>query len=411
MEIEFAINNYNNINNADMTKPNNNHIVLVVVVMVAMLACRTYAQPMVKSHFGKIVGIEQTTADGHKVDAYLGIRYARAERFMRPTMVKPWVDTYHATHIRHACPQKAMTFAPEHVFGPDDSETSFTSEDCLFLNIWKPLDFDLFKLPVVVWLHPGAFKKGTIFTDTYDGRELAALGNVIVVSVAYRLGVLGFMPTDTVNGNQGLYDQMLALEWIHKAIGEFGGNKNRVTLMGESAGAITSGLLAIWHPQPQTYFQQAIIQSGSPLRLVVPLNESVKSSMSYAAKVNCTANEELKSVAECLRNRSVDELIDASSASFVVDLYMPSYDNVEFVEPKKALKAMDVDLMYGIVKDEGVFFFPELFDPSLPITLKMVAAIIVAILNGSNIVGREQDEIVAFYTRNLTENSNEIEIR
>ena len=163
------------------------------------------------------------------------------------------------------------------------------SEDCLTLNIWTPrtaLDsmFDGFmqpkqetskKLAVMVWIHGGGFSSGSTQVPMYNASALAAYNNVVVVSIQYRLGAFGFSknsapPPETLrkvgcvssgNGNMGLHDQTLALEWIKENIEKFGGDKNRITLFGQGTGA-TSIAYHLRHCESQDLFQRAILQSG-----------------------------------------------------------------------------------------------------------------------------------------------------
>ena len=145
------------------------------------------------------------------------------------------------------------------------------SEDCLTLNIWSP-GADSQRRPVLVWIHGGGWLIGS--GRLHDGTSLATLGDVVVVTLNYRLGPFGFLHLAelggeeyTVSGNCGLLDQVAALRWVHDNIAAFGGDPHRITVFGESAGAMSIGtLLAL--PAAQNLFQQAILQSGTigPLR-------------------------------------------------------------------------------------------------------------------------------------------------
>ncbi len=116
-----------------------------------------------------------------------------------------------------------------------------TDEDSLRLNIWRPVDAPSAQLPVLVYIHGGGFASGSGALPAYDGTALASTGEAVVVTINYRLGVFGFLASDALggetSGNQGLLDQLAALEWIHENIGAFGGDAGRVTIAGESAGS------------------------------------------------------------------------------------------------------------------------------------------------------------------------------
>jgi para-nitrobenzyl esterase len=142
------------------------------------------------------------------------------------------------------------------------------SEDCLFLNIWSP-GTEGQKRPVMVYIHGGAFTLGSASEPWYDGTSFAANHNIVVVTLNYRLGILGFVSLkdlagadEDYTGNCGLLDQIAALEWVRENIAAFGGDPDQVTVMGESAGAMSIGAL-LGMPAAQALFQRAILQSGA----------------------------------------------------------------------------------------------------------------------------------------------------
>jgi para-nitrobenzyl esterase len=137
-------------------------------------------------------------------------------------------------------------------------------EDCLYLNIWAPQP-EMRKRPVMVWLHGGSFLNGSGSQSDYDGANFAEQGDLILVTLNYRLGVLGFLyleelmgETATSSGNYGLLDQIAALRWVHENIPAFGGDPDNVTVFGESAGAISIALLLAM-PEARGLFQRAIL--------------------------------------------------------------------------------------------------------------------------------------------------------
>ena len=147
------------------------------------------------------------------------------------------------------------------------------SEDCLNLNVWTPhlpADGDE-QLPVLFWIHGGAFVNGSGSVPWYDGSSLAARGDVVVVTINYRLGAFGFLdlsdlggPDYQASGNLGLLDQIAALRWVQENISVFGGDPNRVCLTGESAGAMSVGTL-LATDAAKGMFHRAILQSGAPV--------------------------------------------------------------------------------------------------------------------------------------------------
>src|SRR5438874_8010392 len=141
------------------------------------------------------------------------------------------------------------------------------SEDCLYLNVWTPAKTPSDNLPVMVWIYGGGFVGGQTSVPMYDGTKLAEKG-VVLVSVAYRLGVFGFLAHHELtresgkgSGNYGLQDQIAGLRWVKANIAKFGGDPNRVTIFGESAGGIAVSMLAA-SPQAKGLFQRAISESG-----------------------------------------------------------------------------------------------------------------------------------------------------
>ena len=153
------------------------------------------------------------------------------------------------------------------------------SEDCLFLNVWTPSQVSGAKLPVMVWIHGGAFITGSGSEEIYDGRALARQG-VVVVTFNYRLGALGFLAhpllsaesPDNISGNYGLLDQVAALRWVQRNVDRFGGDPDKVTIFGQSSGAESVSLLLV-NPLAQGLFQGAIAQSPVMVGSLRPLRQ------------------------------------------------------------------------------------------------------------------------------------------
>ncbi|XP_066143814.1 juvenile hormone esterase-like [Euwallacea fornicatus] len=212
--------------------------------------------PIVEIADGFVVGTSNVTSQGTKYNAFRGIPYALPPignlRFASPVQNVPWKGYWNATNDANACIQGS-------------NEDIKGDEDCLYVNVYSPQN--AFKLAVMVWIYGGGFTSGDSSYESFAPDYLLN-DNVVFVSFNYRLGILGFMSTEdqTVSGNWGLKDQVLALKWINDNIESFGGDRNRITIFGESAGgASVSYLLQI--PQAQGLFNNAIIQSGSSLNL------------------------------------------------------------------------------------------------------------------------------------------------
>lgn len=191
------------------------------------------------------------------VATFRGIRYATAERFSPPVPVEPHEIEIDAAERGPAAPQLPSRL--EVVMGRPTPLAQ--SEDCLRLTVTTPAEPTDEPRPVLVWLHGGAYLTGSGEWAFYDAARLAAENGVVVVSVSYRLGALGFLRSDGVApGNLGLLDQIAGLGWVSRHIGEFGGDASRVTLAGQSAGAHSiAAMMGI--PRTEGLFSRVILQS------------------------------------------------------------------------------------------------------------------------------------------------------
>ncbi|MFC9701531.1 carboxylesterase/lipase family protein [Streptomyces sp. NPDC056943] len=195
------------------------------------------------------------------VTSFLGIPYAAppfgALRFREPAPPEPWTGVRDATAHGPTAPH--APYAPP--FDALIPENDIPGEDCLNLNIWTPAPEPGAGLPVMVWLHGGAFTNGSGSASAYDGRAFARDG-VVCVTLNYRLGADGFLSLPGRPDNRGLLDQLAALRWIRDNIASFGGDPDRVTVFGESAGAMSIGAL-LTTEAARGLFRRAILQSGA----------------------------------------------------------------------------------------------------------------------------------------------------
>lgn len=271
-------------------------LLAAVVVLTAVVSCSPTqaADPA-------IVNTRAGALRGHvddEVRVFTGIPYAAppvgARRFTEPGPVAPWSGTRDATGPGVECPQ------PGH-----ESDLPQT-EDCLLLTVTMPRHTEG-KVPVLVWIHGGAFIAGN--GAGYDARKLAAQGGIAVVTFNYRLGTLGFLAAhglSDVIGNYGLLDQEAALRWVRDNIDEFGGDPGQVTIAGQSAGAVAVCDLMV-SPKATGLFRSAIMESA-PCQAQAAVSSAVRDSTAYAAGVGCAAGPTL---ADCLRALSVDALRDS----------------------------------------------------------------------------------------------------
>jgi para-nitrobenzyl esterase len=219
-------------------------------------------KPVVATKSGKIEGKFE-----NGLYIFRGIPYAAPSvgelRWLPPQPVKKWDGIRQAREFGSIAPQTVMPVGP---FGQAPQPPQ--SEDCLYLNVWTP-GLDDARRPVMVWIHGGAFTIGSGSDIMYDTGILPRRGNVVMVSMNYRLGTLGFLRLKDVTGgkipatgNEGLLDQVLALKWVKDNISDFGGDPDNITVFGESAGAMSIGSLMSM-PSAKGLFHKGILESGS----------------------------------------------------------------------------------------------------------------------------------------------------
>ncbi len=270
---------------------------LVLVGAVELAGARESAAPTgpcsepVQTEGGRVSGmLEEATGTCR----WLGVPYAAppvgALRWQRPKPVLPWDGVREARSFAPSCSQTgAMVFVNADPSGEQ-------SEDCLYLNIWRPQEPGE-PLPVLVWVHGGGYSGGTPNTPMYHGGNLASRGRIVVVSVAYRLNIFGFFASqalvdedpDGSAGNYALWDQIAALEWIRDNIAAFGGDPNRVTIAGESAGGWSVCNLLV-SPPAEGLFQGAIMESGG-CQSATTLARGFEVSAEAAARFGLDAND------------------------------------------------------------------------------------------------------------------------
>jgi para-nitrobenzyl esterase len=264
---------------------------------------------VVKTSVGTISGV--ATGDG-QVMSFKGIPYAAPPvgdlRWRAPRPAPRWKGVLNADRFGASCMQ-----GPNNEFLPWTKEFMYVtpaSEDCLFLNIWTPKTASAARLPVLVFIHGGAFTSGSGDVPVYDGEALARTG-MVIVSINYRLGVLGFLAHPTLSsepqhgattlhhssGNYGLLDQIAALEWVQQNIRFFGGDPTHVAVAGQSAGAMSvADLLA--SPLARGLFSAAIADSGIGGRGVPmqTLADAEKAGEAFAASKGATTLEQLRAI-------------------------------------------------------------------------------------------------------------------
>jgi para-nitrobenzyl esterase len=311
--------------------------------------------------------IEGSVSGGSRV--FLGIPYAAPPtgslRWRPPAAPTPWVDPLDATTFRGNCPQTAGI-----VGSPS------TDEDCLDLNVWSPNPAPTKPRPVMVWFHGGSNLTGSAADESpfpgtegllYDGEKLANTNDVVVVTANYRLGVFGFFghpdlaaedPSYPYTGNQGLLDQNAVLRWVRDNIATFGGDPEKVTIFGESAGSFDV-CAHYFSPLSAGLFHRAIGQSGSCAVGTGTTAAAAANAANVSAAVGCDmAPDEL----DCLRSASVADLLAAPNGGselgnlgIIVDGgFLPEH-------PRDAIANGNFDrkvpYILGANSDEGTLFF------------------------------------------------------
>lgn len=326
---------------------------LLLAATLAISALPTYGQatgPVVQTAGGRVEGT--TTTSG--IRAFRGIPYAAPPtnelRWREPQPVQSWSGVRRTKQFGPRCMQQA-------IFGDMGFRSSGMSEDCLYLNVWTPAGSANEKLPVLVYFYGGGFVAGDGSEARYDGESMAGKG-IVALTVNYRLGAFGFMAhpeltresAHQASGNYGLLDQAAALRWVKENIAAFGGDPNRITIAGESAGSISvSAQMA--SPLSRELIAGAIGESGAqinPTFAPVPLTRGEQNGLKFAQDLGA------KSIAE-LRTLSSQEILDAAakhgvwSFGSVVDGYFLPKPAVDIYA---AGQQADVPLLLGWNSEE-----------------------------------------------------------
>ena len=317
--------------------------------------------PIVDTSYGRVQGREEDD-----LVVFRGVPYAAAPvgdlRFRAPRPPEPWSGVREATEYSAV----AMQVFEEGIdlIGFDEMPID---EDCLTLNVWTPA-LDDAKRPVMVWIHGGAYVAGTAAARLYDGQHLARRGDVVVVTINYRLGAFGFLyheslidESDTRSGNYGTRDQLAALEWVRDHIAAFGGDPDNVTIFGESAGGMSVTTLMAAR-EAEGLFRRAVPQSGAGHH-ALPLDIAQEIGRRFLAVLEIHPDD----AATVLRSVPAQDLLDAQNAILgspdTLPLtwrysmpFCPVVDG-DFLEtvPIAAVQSgasKNVDLLCGTIEDE-----------------------------------------------------------
>ncbi|MDD5428981.1 MAG: carboxylesterase family protein, partial [Candidatus Omnitrophica bacterium] len=342
-------------------------ILRLIILFIMVLSCSAFAAeqkeaPVVMLDSGPISG---RITEG--VREYLGIPYAAAPigklRWKIPKDVPAWTNVRKCTEFGPSCPQP-----------PTMRNLEKISEDCLYLNVWTAAGSSADKLPVMVWIHGGAWNFGSSSFEEYNGVNLANKG-VVVVNFNYRLGPFGFWThprlsmesSRDVSGNYGFLDAIMALWWVQFNIDAFGGDPDNVTIFGESAGAVNVTLLMV-SPLAKGLFHRAIAESGGPvgIQYLIPqvtgdMAASLKMGKALAVKLKCDKADD---VVASMRRKTTEDILEAydfKMGLFGKGLFFgPVFDGWALPkDPAKVYSSGDqynVPIIIGSNKDEGTDF-------------------------------------------------------
>ncbi|XP_064379864.1 bile salt-activated lipase-like [Dromaius novaehollandiae] len=325
---------------------------------------------------------------GNYIDIFRGIPFAAPTKILEDPQPHPgWDGTLKTQDFQNRCMQ--MTLTQTDVRG---------SLDCLYLNIWIPQGKQEVStnLPVMVWIYGGAFlfgeSQGTNYLDNYlyDGEEIAVRGNVIVVTINYRLGPLGFLSTGDKNapGNYGLKDQHMAIAWVKRNIKAFGGDPENITIFGESAGSVSVSL-QILSPYNKGLFKRAISQSGVSLCSWAIQKDPLSWARKIAQNVGCPISN-TTALANCLRVTDPEALTLAYHLE-LINLPTPLVhqlaltpvvdgDFLPDIPENLFANAADIDYIVGVNNMDGHFFagidIPAINRPLVEVTADEVYELI-----------------------------------
>jgi para-nitrobenzyl esterase len=335
---------------------------IILFLFACMVGVAGLSAQQVISHTTVAQGeIEGIVEDG--LGMFKAIPYAKPPvgnlRWKAPVPADKWEGVYKTDHYAPMPPQRPIRSS--------ERENAVWSEDCLYLNVITPAKSQDEALPVMVWIHGGGFVTGTYSTPV--GTHIAKKG-VVFVSIAYRTGALGFLALPElskesgkgVSGNYGLMDQILALKWIQQNIAAFGGDPNKVTIIGESAGAIAVSMLCA-SPETKGLFRGAISESGGsfcPVADSIYVNSHAIRSMkgSEAFGVDFMKRMGAKSLKE-LRKMSPEAWIEDEKSTGISGFW-PTVDGViirgDQYQQYERGEYNDVNILIGTNSDEGSMF-------------------------------------------------------
>ncbi|KAK0201512.1 carotenoid ester lipase precursor [Desarmillaria ectypa] len=403
-----------------------------LVVLIGLHAC-IVTSAIISSRAAPTVTLDSATFTGTAsgtVSKFLGIPFAQPpigdRRFQLPETLPAYNGSYDASAFGPSCPQQAIKLpiltgipaeAVDHIVNSIYNVVLPDDEDCLTINVLKPTTANpKSKLPVVAWIFGGGFELGG--TAMYDGtsivsRSIALNQPVIYVSMNYRVSGFGFLASKEVReagvGNLGLHDQREALRWIQKYIAAFGGDPSKVTIWGESAGAISAAMHMIaYDGDTQGLFRAAFMQSGSPIP-VGALEGGQKYYDDIVVQTGCSGSDDTLACLRTVSYKTLKAAIDNSPFIFdyqsLVLAWIPRADGVLLSDNPQRLveqgKIANVPIVSGDCDDEGTLFSLA----SLNVTTNAEVATYVKTVIFPSISDQDLDTLLELYPANPLEGS------
>ncbi|KAK0427319.1 hypothetical protein QR680_010167 [Steinernema hermaphroditum] len=330
-------------------------------LLLSALLPLAFGGPVVETPYGKVEGFDYEISNGDKANIFLGIPYAQPPvgnlRFEKTVPIAKWDDVKQAKEFGNLCFQQTVR---KDMSGPGEY-----SEDCLFMNIMAPSkkSADPEGYPVIIFIHGGGFELGG--SNLYGYKNISenyVSEGVVYITLNYRLSAFGFFSTgdEVIRGNLGYWDQTAALKFIQEVIASFGGNPNKVTVTGESAGGGSSSALTM-SPHSNKLFQQAIAYSGSQYANFVNYSQVVNASLDLARSLGCFGKS--IQIKDCMKKKTAEEIramiaeIGASRDEFNSIKFNPTVDGDFLRAPGDELikDAPKIPFITGLTDTEGGF--------------------------------------------------------
>lgn len=330
--------------------------VFCLLVATFLLQGAESAEVNLDTKLGSVVGISgevEFMGERKYVTRFLGIPYAKppigARRFLRPEPFGTYSQTYNATYFRSHCMQSEYANPAIRYFK--------MSEDCLHLNIFTPGSTvsATSKYAVIIFIHGGSFI--TDGAEMFSGDKLSPFNDVVLVTISYRLNSFGFISNGTKSsGNMGLWDQKMAIQWVHDNIEDFAGDPEKVTVIGNSAGG-ASVLYQALNPSNRGLFQRIVTQSGSVLAQWAQQYNPAGQFLEFVSKMNCSSGQ-YSDILRCLQSLPAEVLVTSHFRPVVDWDFIQNDPKVIFADDKVDSSSplglfMEMDYLCGVTSKDG----------------------------------------------------------